>query len=88
MKIVSIEPTPSPHSMKINVNEELPFGESHNYKQGEPLTEAPEYAEELFKIEGVKGLYRVADFIALERGAKTPWRKYSRKSALSSALRN
>ncbi|WP_431801823.1 conserved virulence factor C family protein [Halobacillus andaensis] len=73
MKIVSIEPTPSPHSMKINVNEELPFGESHNYKQGEPLTEAPEYAEELFKIEGVKGLYRVADFIALERGAKTPW---------------
>ncbi|WP_101846782.1 conserved virulence factor C family protein [Halobacillus sp. Marseille-P3879] len=73
MKIVSIEPTPSPHSMKINVNEELPFGESHNYKQGEPLTEAPEYVEELFKIEGVKGLYRVADFIALERSAKTPW---------------
>ncbi len=32
MRIVSIEPTPSPHSMKINVSEELPAGENYNYK--------------------------------------------------------
>ncbi|GGF34235.1 hypothetical protein GCM10010954_36630 [Halobacillus andaensis] len=73
MKIVSIEPTPSPHSMKVNVNEELPFGESLNYKQGDSLEDAPAYVSALFEINGVKGLYRVADFIALERSAKTPW---------------
>ncbi|MFC7321621.1 conserved virulence factor C family protein [Halobacillus campisalis] len=73
MKITSIEPTPSPHSMKINVNEELPSGESRNYKQGDKLDEAPEFVTDLFKIEGVKGLYHVADFIALERKAKVPW---------------
>ncbi|MCP3029356.1 conserved virulence factor C family protein [Halobacillus sp. A5] len=73
MKIVSIEPTPSPHSMKINVNEELPFGKSLNYKQGDSLIDAPDFVSALFEIEGVKGLYRVADFIALERSAKTPW---------------
>ncbi|MFC7062876.1 conserved virulence factor C family protein [Halobacillus seohaensis] len=73
MKIVSIEPTPSPNSMKINVNEELPSGESRNYKQGDNLDEAPDFVTNLFNIEGVKGLYQVTNFIALERSAKVPW---------------
>ena len=33
MKIVTIEPTPSPNSMKIIVDESLPTGVSHNYKK-------------------------------------------------------
>lgn len=73
MKIVSIEPTPSPHSMKINVNEELPAGENFNYSHGDNLEHAPDYVKQLFEIDGVKNIYRVVDFIALARYPKTPW---------------
>ncbi|SDM17037.1 conserved virulence factor C family protein [Sediminibacillus halophilus] len=73
MKLVSIEPTPSPHSMKINVDEELPAGQNHNYKQGDDLLSAPDYIQALLNIEGVKGIYRVADFLALERHPKYAW---------------
>ncbi|WP_404450948.1 conserved virulence factor C family protein [Virgibacillus necropolis] len=73
MKIVSIEPTPSPHSMKINVDEHLPDGQTRNYKLDDDLSSAPDYIKELFAIKGVKGLYHVIDFIALERNARTAW---------------
>lgn len=73
MRIVSIEPTPSPYSMKINVNESLPDGETQEYKQDQDLRDAPKYVRDLFTIEGVKELYRVIDFIALERSPKVPW---------------
>ncbi|MCG5105310.1 conserved virulence factor C family protein [Oceanobacillus alkalisoli] len=73
MRIISIEPTPSPHSMKINVSEELPADESYNYKNSDDLTDAPEYVKELFQIDGVKNIYRVVDFIALARTPKVPW---------------
>ena len=73
MKIVSIEPTPSPNSMKINVNEELPNGETHNYKKDDDLSQAPDFIQKLFAIDGVKGLYHVADFIALERNPRESW---------------
>ncbi|GGA77972.1 conserved virulence factor C family protein [Ornithinibacillus halotolerans] len=75
MKIVSIEPTPSPYSMKINVDEMLPDGKTENYKLDDNLSNAPTYIQELFGIKGVKGIYRVIDFIALERDARTPWEK-------------
>ncbi|MBP2080171.1 conserved virulence factor C family protein [Oceanobacillus polygoni] len=73
MKIVSIEPTPSPHSMKINVNESLPAGENYNYNEKDNLEDAPSYVKQLFAIEGVKNIYRVVDFIALARNPKTAW---------------
>ncbi|MFC4024819.1 conserved virulence factor C family protein [Oceanobacillus longus] len=73
MKIISIEPTPSPHSMKINVNEELSSGENYNFNEKDNLENAPYYVKQLFEIEGVKNIYRVVDFIALARNPKTPW---------------
>ena len=38
MKIVTIEPTPSPNSMKIVLDTELPKGMSHNYKKSDAET--------------------------------------------------
>lgn len=73
MKIISIEPTPSPHSMKINVDEELPPGENYNYKDTDDLTAAPAYVQKLFQIDGVKNIYRVVDFFALARSPKAAW---------------
>jgi len=73
MRIVSIEPTPSPHSMKINVNVELPDGETYNFNEKDDLSGAPEYIQKLFEIDGVKNIYRVQDFLALARNARIPW---------------
>ena len=72
MKIVSVEPTPSPNTMKFTLNKELPQGKSHNYKK-DNSAERPQYIQDIFKIEGVKGVYHVADFLAVERNAKVDW---------------
>ena len=73
MKIVSIEPTPSPHSMKVNLDEQLPNGQAENYKRKDDQTDAPDYVKHLFQINGVKGLYRVIDFITVERNPRVTW---------------
>lgn len=72
MKIVTIEPTPSPNSMKVVVDQELPFGTSFNYTQDKLAMATGEIAE-ILAIEGVKSLYHVADFMAIERNAKYTW---------------
>ena len=74
MKIVSIEPTPSPNTMKINLSEELPAGKRNNYKK-DKMIGAPSIVQEILKIEGVKGVYHVADFLAVERNARFDWKE-------------
>ncbi len=73
VKIVSIEPTPSPNSMKINLSQELEAGDTRQYKPDTDLSNAPDYIQKLMAVPGVKGLYHVMDFIALERNAKYSW---------------
>jgi hypothetical protein len=72
MKLVKIEPTPSPNNMKLVVSEMLPMSESHSYTH-EKAHEAPPLLQKVLKVEGVKSLYRVADFISLERLSKVEW---------------
>ncbi|EHL74536.1 conserved virulence factor C family protein [Bacillus smithii] len=74
MKIVAIEPTPSPNTMKIILDEELPSGKSHNYKK-EQSSDAPSVIADILKIDGVKGVYHVADFLAVERNGKYDWQQ-------------
>jgi len=73
MKIKSIEPTPSPNTMKVLLSEELPSGKSNNYKK-DSADEAPQIIRDILAIEGVKGVYHVADFLAVERNAKYDWK--------------
>ncbi|MBH0157989.1 conserved virulence factor C family protein [Fictibacillus sp. 5RED26] len=72
MKITGIEPTPSPNSMKINLTETLPGSERYNYKKDE-AENAPEFIQKILKVDGVKSIYHVADFIALERNPRAKW---------------
>ncbi|MER2262689.1 MAG: virulence factor [Psychrobacillus sp.] len=72
MKILTIEPTPSPNTMKVVIDQELPFGKSYNYKK-DNIVDAPKEIQHIFEIEGVKGVYHVADFLAIERIAKFSW---------------
>ncbi|MCM3596838.1 conserved virulence factor C family protein [Metabacillus idriensis] len=74
MNIKSIEPTPSPNTMKVILDEELPGGKSNNYKK-ETAEGAPQVIQEILKVEGVKGVYHVADFLAVERNAKFDWKE-------------
>ncbi|WP_214481204.1 conserved virulence factor C family protein [Bacillus sp. SM2101] len=74
MKINTIEPTPSPNTMKIILNKELPSGKSNNYKR-ENSESAPQIIQDILSIDGVKGVYHVADFLAVERNAKYDWQE-------------
>ena len=74
MKIKAIEPTPSPNTMKVILDEKLPSGTRNNYRK-ENLDDAPEQIKKILSIEGVTGVYHVADFIAVERHAKAEWEK-------------
>ena len=60
--------------MKINLDKELPMGKSHNYKK-DSMEGAPEIVQKVLEIEGIKGVYHVADFLAIERNAKYDWRE-------------
>lgn len=73
MKIKSIEPTPSPNTMKIILDMELPAGERNNYQLGSSEGAPPEI-QRILQIEGVKGVYHVADFLAVERNGKYDWK--------------
>lgn len=72
MKILLIEPTPSPNSMKIVIDQDLPFGKSFNYTK-DTISEAPEQLQAIFAVDGVKGIYHVSNFLAVERNAKFAW---------------
>jgi hypothetical protein len=82
LNIRSIEPTPSPNTMKVILNEELPMGKSTNYKK-ETSADAPKVIQDILTIEGVKGVYHVADFLAVERNAKYDWKEILPKVRLA-----
>ncbi|PKC52058.1 hypothetical protein RhiirA1_405178, partial [Rhizophagus irregularis] len=56
----------------VVIDEELPFGKSYNYTK-ENVADAPSEVQAILKVEGVKGVYHVADFLAVERNAKYNW---------------
>lgn len=60
--------------MKVILDQELPMGRSHNYKTDQHEG-APEVIKTILKINGVKGVYHVADFLAIERNAKFDWKE-------------
>jgi hypothetical protein len=72
LKITGIEPTPSPNSMKINLDKTLPGTERYNYTK-DNVENAPEFIQEILKVEGVKSIYHVSNFLALDRNPRAKW---------------
>ncbi|MDF2814741.1 MAG: lyase, partial [Paenibacillus sp.] len=72
MKILSIEPTPSPNTMKINVDEALVKGEKRTYDK-QNRASAPSNMQQLLDIPGVTSVFRAADFVAIDRNPKADW---------------
>ena len=72
MKIISIEPTPNPNSMRIVLDAELPAGTSHNYTKRDAETAASPMSSVL-KIDGIRGIYHVMNFMAVEKSGDVEW---------------
>jgi hypothetical protein len=72
MKLLSIEPTPSPNSMKLNLDERLPAGLRLSFSTEQADIASPLIAR-LLRIPGVKGVFHAADFIAVDRRGGADW---------------
>ena len=72
MKIVTIEPTPSPNSMKIVLDTELPSGTSYNYKKADAKQRHIQ-CQIILNVNGVRGIYHVMNFMAVERVGNVAW---------------
>lgn len=72
MHIISIEPTPSPNSMKINLDIRLPDHIRMTYTLDQK-EETPDWVQRLLDIPGVTEVFHTSDFIALERKPKGDW---------------
>lgn len=73
MKIKNIEPTPSPNTMKIIIDETLPFHQRYEYSL-KSHEGANEEILKLLQIPGVLSIYRASDFLAIDRHSKMDWR--------------
>lgn len=72
MKITFIEPTPSPNTMKLHLDESLEPGIRRTYTP-ESERSAPSWARDMLTIPGVTSIYHAADFAALERKGSADW---------------
>ena len=72
MRLLSIEPTPNPNSMKLNLDEALPPGVSHTYRL-EGKAHYSGLVQKLISIPGVESLYHCLDFMAIQRRPSSDW---------------
>jgi hypothetical protein len=73
VKILSIEPTPSPNTMKLNLNQSLPKGVQRTYTT--QSQRKPELIHRLLCIDGVRSIFHTADFIAVDRYPQGNWQQ-------------
>ena len=71
MKLIGIEPTPNPNSMKLVLDETLAPGVKATYRPGDAVS-AP-LIRSLLSIAGVAGLFHTSDFMAVQRTPGTDW---------------
>jgi hypothetical protein len=74
VKLLSIEPTPSPNTMKLNVDVRLEAGIQLNYGGKDGATAAlPPLIVKLLEVPGVKSIFHTSDFLALDRRGNSDW---------------
>lgn len=68
--LVSIDTTPNPNSMKLNLNDT--FGITETFTR-ENLDAAPVVIQQLLQIDGVQSLFTTERFLTLNRDPRAPW---------------
>jgi len=72
MQLLSIETTPSPSCIKLNLNEFI-SAKALTLQQGVDQTDAPAFAQKLLAIEAVQSVFLFKDFITLTRKGNANW---------------
>jgi len=72
MNVVSIEPTPNPNSMKINLDERLDPGKKYTFTKKDK-ERCPVQFKDILDIDGVISIFRVADFLSVQRHPSADW---------------
>ncbi|WP_342552815.1 virulence factor [Paenibacillus sp. FSL R7-0652] len=72
MNIVSIEPTPSPNTMMLHLDERLEDGIRRTYTLDNERS-APAFIRQMLNIPGVKSVFHTTDFVALDRKGNADW---------------
>ncbi|QLK86174.1 conserved virulence factor C family protein [Staphylococcus sp. 17KM0847] len=71
MEIIKIEPTPSPNTMKIILSEKRQDNQSSTYT--EKHEDQPAFINALLALDGVKSIFHVLDFLAIDKTPKSDW---------------
>lgn len=71
MEIIRVEPTPSPNTMKIVLSEKREDNKSNTYTSVKD--EQPKFINDILAIEGVKSIFYVMDFLAVDKQPKFDW---------------
>jgi HEAT repeat protein len=72
VKLLSIETTPNPNSMKLNLDERLAKGLAITYTH-ENRGDYPAYIDKILAIPGVSSVFLVEDFMAIQRKPTAGW---------------
>lgn len=84
MEIVRVEPTPSPNTMKIVLSEKREDNQSNTYT--EVRENQPQFINDLLKLEGVKSIFYVMDFLAIDKIGKTSYLKSLQHLIMNQAI--
>ncbi len=80
MQLRSIETTPSPHCIKLNLNGII-SNKALTLTQGATKPDAPAFAQQLLAIESVQSIFLFQDFITLTRRGNADWQPILAKAA-------
>lgn len=72
MRVLSIEPTPSPQTLRCQLDITVADGLRFEYTIANKL-EAPDWIQPLFTIDGVRSVFHAADFIAIDKKSEVEW---------------
>ncbi|MBD2258594.1 virulence factor [Pseudanabaena sp. FACHB-2040] len=80
MQLLSIETTPSPNCIKLNLDGTI-SPKALTLQKGSNSPDAPEVAQRLLAIEGVQSVFLIKDFITLTRKGNSDWQPILAKAA-------
>ncbi|MEM9266370.1 MAG: virulence factor [Cyanobacteria bacterium P01_F01_bin.13] len=80
MRLLSIETTPSPNCIKLNLDGTI-SARALTLNKGSTVPDTPEVVQQLLTIEGVKSVFAVQDFITLTRQGSSDWQPILAKAA-------
>ncbi len=70
MQLISIETTPNPNSMKLNLDQSAGLTATYT---AEDTSSCPDYIAQLLDIDGVQSVFVCGDFITMNRDPRAEW---------------